>query len=176
MQDIRTKKQFIELYDAYQSSIYRFLLFKLPTAETAQDLTADTFTKVWSAISNNADILKDNPRAYLYKTAYNCMADYYRSAKTQKEFAVGETEVLASLASTETTAQLGDEIDLDIEKKRMVEALKQMSGQNAELLTLRYIEDLTNAEIAEVLGKNEGAVRVSIHRGVKELRDILNAD
>ena len=179
--DTKTRAKFVKLFDDYHQSIYRFLLFKLPTAEIAQDLTSDTFTKVWSAISDNADIFKDNPRAYLYKTAYNCMADHYRSAHSQKEVAVGESEVLASLASSETSStgspqvieQMGDAIDLDTEKERLIGALKQMSGQNAELLTLRYIEDLTNAEIAEILGKPEGTVRVGIHRAIIELKSKL---
>lgn len=171
--NLNIKAKFIRLYDDYYKDIYRFLLFKLPTVEIAQDLTSDTFTKVWSAVSDNADILKDNPRAYLYKTAYNCMADYYRSAKSQREFAVGESETLAALASVETNVQMGDAIDLGIEKERLIGALKEMSGQSAELLTLRYIEDLTNAEIAEILGKPEGTVRVGIHRAIQELKGKL---
>ena len=69
--------------------------------------------------------------------------------------------------------QMSDAIDLGMEKERLISALKEMPGQNAELLTLRYIEDLTNAEIAEILGKPEGTVRVGIHRAIIELKSKL---
>lgn len=175
MELIDLKLKFIKAYDAHSASIYRFLRMKLATDELAQDLTAEAFTKAWDYLSRNPEKYPDNERAYLYKTAYNTMADHYRKSATGKEFATDDESLLEYLDKGEDS-DIDNILDIRTSMESVQKALPQLTGQNAELITLRYVEDLSNAEIAEILGKKETAVRVGISRALKELRGKLETN
>ncbi|MDX1608410.1 MAG: RNA polymerase sigma factor [Candidatus Spechtbacterales bacterium] len=171
MESIKELKiEFIKLYDQHHAGIYRFIRFKVPTLDIAQDLAAETYTRAWDYLSRNLDKYPKNPRAYLYKTARNLVADHYKSAKVRREFNVEEDEVLEYLDKGENS-DIEDNLDIRTNMKLVQKCLQDMDSQNAELITLRYIEEFSNTEIAQITGKTEVAVRVGISRGLKELRE-----
>ncbi|MEX0877581.1 MAG: RNA polymerase sigma factor [Candidatus Spechtbacterales bacterium] len=183
MKLIKLKTNFIKAYDAHHASIYRFLRVKVASDELAQDLTAEAFAKAWDYLSRNPEKYPDNERAYLYKTAYNTMADHYRKSSTSKEFAIDDENLLEYLDNTGQTgvldtsgSDIGDILDIRTSMESVQTALSELGGNHAELITLRYIEELSNTEIAEILGKTEVAVRVGVFRALKELRGKLTTE
>ena len=185
------KEKFIKLYDKYHENIYRFLYFRVKDEETAQDLTSETFVKSWDFLSNAPDKYPDNPQAFLYRVARNLLTDYYRSATKNREFSIGDQTTIAQLASTNSlgapttwgnttgvgaTPVVEEELDMRQGLDKVLSALQDMSKISAEVITLKYVEDMTNSEIAEVLGKSEGAVRTAVHRALGELRKHLTAE
>ena len=181
MFNLNQKIRFIKLYDKYHADIYRFLRLKLPTNEVAQDLTSESFTKAWDAISSQRVQYPDNERAYLYKVARNTLIDYYR--KDKREISVDNEGVIDYLDNKATLISAtipNTALDLEKNMDMVYNALAKMSGYHADLVTLKYIQDLTNTEIAEVLDKSEGSVRTALSRAMKELKtklsDADNAD
>lgn len=169
------KKQFIELFDEYHSGIYRFLRVKLPRDEIAQDLASETFLRAWDYIQRNPDNYPENPRAYLYKTAYNCLVDYYRKRKEELPMKNEIIESIDKLRENDIVGTVFGKSDI-VETERIFNQIQQLSGDSAQLITLKYIEDLSNSEIADILGKNEGAVRTGLSRALKQLRSRLGDD
>lgn len=178
------KEKFIKLYDKYHENIYRFLYFRVKNEETAQDLTSETFAKSWDFLSNAPTKYPDNPQAFLYRVARNLLTDYYRSAAKNREFSIGDQTTIAQLASTNSfdapttgvapTPVVGEELDMRQNLDKVLSALQDMSEISAEVITLKYVEDMSNLEIAEVLGKSEGAVRTALSRAISELKTKLS--
>jgi RNA polymerase sigma-70 factor (ECF subfamily) len=171
------KKKFIKLYDTQHAAVYRFLRLKVTSDETAQDLTSETFTKAWSAIVSDKKGYPQNDRAFLYRVARNILIDYYRSASRQKEFSMGSNAEAAQLASApgvyaeDAREQIITRLDLTQNMSGIYAALLRLPPETAEIIAMRYIEDLSNADIAEILNKTEGSVRTTLSRGLKQLKE-----
>lgn len=148
-------------YRRYAKDIFKFLRLKLPTSELAEDLTQEVFLKVWKYINQGRQI--ENLRALLYQTARNLAIDYYRRKKSVL-FDEGEQTLLAS------TCDLQREIELKDDLQEIQTALKELKKEYQEVIILRYIQEFSDKEIAQVTCKSAGAVRVLMHRALKALR------
>jgi RNA polymerase sigma-70 factor (ECF subfamily) len=156
---------FGSLYDRYLPKIYRFVFFKVGHREEAEDLTQQIFMSAWENISAFQE--QGLPiSSWLYKIARNRVIDHYRTKKTHVPLDVVPEEV----------AQLAEELE-ETDKKLLLEriysSLHKLTDDQQEIIVLRFIEELTNREIADVLEKNEIAVRVLQHRAIKNLKKIL---
>lgn len=189
---IKDKQQYLSnIYDSYAESIYRFLLVKTSSPETAQDLTSETFLRFVGKIMNEMEhslalgettsspYSIENERAFLYKTARNLVIDYYR----QK----GRTVVLGediqdidkharNNQSINTTQEAIKQFDLEKDIMSLTKSLVKIQDIHAEVIILRYVEEMSFLEISEIIEKPEGTVRVMLHRGMKELREIASTD
>lgn len=163
-----TNQQFGDIYDMYVDKIYRFVFLKVSSQAVAQDLTSETFTRTLEYMTRNADKKIDNIQAFLYRTALNAVTDYYRQKSRQDV----PLEYAPQLASVETAQH--DRADMAVAQNEQMSqirtALAGMEGEHTDVVMWHYIEDLSIREIADILGKPEGTVRVMLHRGLKELR------
>ena len=171
---IRLKKKdpdaYAEIYNLYVSSIYRFIYFKVATKQDAEDLTSEVFLKIWQYITET-DHQIDNLRALLYRTARNLVIDSYRK-KASRDLNQ-DTETL-SLVEDEKQQNLLASIDVKVDMKNMEKVLRKMKDEYREILLLRYLEELSISEIAKILEKSKGSVRVSLHRALKVAQDLAN--
>lgn len=167
------KQQFIELFDKNHSGIYRFLRLRVATDDIAQDITSEAFARAWRFIVQNPQKFPQNPRAYLYKTARNCLADYYRRDRGNELYF--DDSVLKIIDKNGENAIMGADQGVfdSVQMGRIQKALKELEPNESELITLRFIEDLSYPEIAEIIGKNEGAARTALSRAVERLRKML---
>ncbi|TAL19765.1 RNA polymerase sigma factor [Patescibacteria group bacterium] len=169
---IRVKRDagaFGRLYDAYVQRIYRFIFFKVPSAEEAQDLTSETFLKLWQHLEQGKPVRNFN--ALTYGIARNLVADYYRS-QGKKPVAELDEETLSVLPDVKALAKLEKTAELS----QVLSALKLLKDEYREALIMRYLDGLTPTEIAPVLGKSSGAVRVILHRSLETLRALLTSN
>jgi len=164
-----------KVYDLYADRIYRFVFFKINNQEEAQDLTSEVFLKTWQYITSGKDIL--NLNAYLYKVARNLVIDHYRKA-SQKEVSIdalaGGIESLAETADlkVEETKALEDKLQMEkIEVKLM-----GLKDEYREVIILRYVDDLSIGEIAEIVVKKKGAVRVILFRALNALKELMGEE
>lgn len=167
------KNAFIQFYDEQAEKIYRFIYFKVDSEETAQDLTSETFLKSWNLFNKPAGQKIDNPKAFLYQIAKNLIVDFYRDkAKTEA--------ILTSVNFDFSTLIANDDIiekaNCESEFEQIKKAISRIQPEQQEAVLLRYVEDMDNKEIAEILGKPEGTVRVLIHRGLTALRKVLETE
>lgn len=160
-----------QLYDLYVDRIYRFVYFKVSSEEIAEDITADVFLRAWQYIVENN---VDNLSALLYQIARNLVIDHYR--KKGREVRLSDTD---DEDSTEASPRHGGvslhgslltDIDRSIDAELVKQCLPLLRDEHREIITFRFIEELSIREIAEILEIKEGHVRVQIHRAIKALR------
>jgi RNA polymerase sigma-70 factor (ECF subfamily) len=162
------KEAFGLLYDKYVSYIYRYFFLRLGgQKDLAEDLTQEVFMNVWKNIGNY-DLRGVPFISYLYRVARNALTDHWR---TQKKFVDLESLIESSLVADK------DEIESTLDNKKEVEVIKKalfyLDPTYQEVLIMKFIEELSNKEIALALGKSEGAVRVIQHRAIKQLKNYL---
>ncbi len=163
---------FAKLYDIYAKRIYSFVFFKVSNREEAEDITSEVFLKAWRYINEKKKI--ESFSGLLYRLARNCVIDLYRSRSKQKETLSIDTEVAIEIGDAgKWTANLSNELSDKIEMQKIVEALQKMKQEYREVVTLRYVDELEVSEIAEITGKGHVAIRVTLHRGLKKLKEIL---
>lgn len=164
-----------KLYDIYVNQIYRFIYFKVGRKEEAEDLTGDVFLKTWQYINEMGSEVIDNLRAFLYQTARNAVIDFYRS-RDQKEFVVlpqeqENDEEKPSMEIIDEKQDLVEKIELASDLEEVKKALQKIREEYREIIILRFVEEMSVKETAEILGKSEGAVRVLLHRAIAALKE-----
>ena len=159
------REGFAEIYDFYVVKIYRFIYLKVNRKEDAQDLTSEVFLKSWRHL-NKREI--SNLKSLLYQTARNLVIDFYRQNKGERRAGVSLEEVQNTLVDKKNN--LLKNADLNLEMERVKKSLGQIKGDYQEVIILRHIEEFSFKEIADILGKTEGSVRVLSHRALKALR------
>jgi len=158
------KKEFARIYDHHVEQIYRFVVLKVGSKETAEDITSRVFTRIWEYMKNEENPDLENPRAYLYRLARNAVIDHYRK-KELDSVAAPEDLPLA-----DGSRGIDEEAAERSEMKRIREALQALNEDYQNVIVWYYLDELSAEEIAELLGKSENAVRVTVHRALRALR------
>ena len=169
---IKTKhdpEAFAELYDAYVKQIYRFIYFKVSSREEAEDIASEVFLKAWEYLQQQKEVHSFS--GLLYRISRNAIIDLYRRKSAQPEQSL----------EADPDWDRGDggrwyaDVGVKIETKRVVQFLKKLKQEYQEVITLRYVDELSVEEIAEIMGKGKIAVRVTLHRALKRLKILLAA-
>lgn len=153
---------FGQLYDAYMERIYRFIYFRVEDQQTAEDLTSQVFLRAW----NNLDRFRLGRTPYLawlYTIAHNAVIDHYRTRKVT--IALEDVR----LSQPDYAEVVENNIDFAVEMKSIKSAMQTLTDDQQQVLTLKFIEGMSNDEIAQHLGKREGAVRALQMRGLRAL-------
>jgi len=168
MQSQEFKEQFFsQIYDEHVDKIYRFVFFKVSNEQIAQDISSETFTRLWKEISQDKEIR--NPSGFLFRVAKNMITDHYR-AKDQNPVILDNLD--AVLDRSQDIAQMAVQKD---DMRAVTVALEQLSEDHRLAVSMYYIEQEPISEVAKALNRSQGATRVLIHRGMKQLRQILEA-
>ncbi len=152
-----------EVYDRYAPRIYRYIFHRLGQTNVAEDLTSEVFLRFL-----RARVTPDNLLAYLYRSAHNIIVDYLR-----------QNPKLLEPIDERLAAERDDPVqhaELEVERMRVRRAILRLSPDQQQVIVLRYLEELSNAEIGRVLGKNEGAVKALQHRALANLRNLLGGE
>ncbi len=163
------KEAFGMLYDSYVAKIYRFVYLKVSDKAEAEDITQQVFVRAWENV--NTFTFQGFPfSSWLYRIAHNAVIDSYRTKKNVIAIElVSELDVSYVTDHTET-------LDTKQEMARIVSALKKLKPDEQSILVMRFIDELSNKEVAHALGKTEGSVRVIQHRALKQLKQYLGND
>ena len=160
---------FGELYDFYAPKIYRFVRLKVDSQENAQDLTSEAFLRIWRYLQKQRKI-RERFQSLLYKIARNLVIDFYRSRSTREILIEDDLEEFFNTEDNEKS----DDLTLRQEDtKEIKKALVQINPNYQDVITWYYLNELSISEIAEILEKKEGTVRVLVHRAIKSLRNVM---
>jgi RNA polymerase sigma-70 factor (ECF subfamily) len=174
MADLR--QRFADAYERYNDELFRHCSLRLTDRERALELTQECFLRTWEYIERGETV--EDFRPFLYRTLRNLIIDEYRRKKSYSLEGMmesrEETDVETLMPSDESNT-LEAAIDR-FEGVRALDALKQLPDLYREVLTLRYVESLSPKEIADIVEESENAVSVRIHRGLKRLRALLEAN
>ena len=156
---------FGELYERYVSRIYNYIYYRTGNAHDAEDLTARVFYRAMRHISNYND--RGLPiSAWLYRIAHNLVANWHRDNSRRKEIPLEES-VHGRFDSSHPEHDL---LKLE-EHDRLIRIIRRLSAERQQLLILKFVEHMSNAEIGQIMGRSEGAVKSLYHRTLLALRD-----
>jgi RNA polymerase sigma-70 factor (ECF subfamily) len=151
------------LYDRYAPELYRYIYHRLGAKTFAEDLTAEVFVRVL-----NGERRVNDWRAYLYRIAHNLVIDAIRKhphvLQEPDEFLPDERN------DPVEHAEVRDE------QRRLRQAIARLTPEQQQVVVLKFIEEMSNAQVAKILNKPEGAVKALQHRALTNLRAWLGAE
>jgi RNA polymerase sigma-70 factor (ECF subfamily) len=157
---------FAELYRRYLCPVYRFMRSQVPDDATAEDLTAHVFFK---ALSAAASFRGDGSySSWIFRIAHNSLSTWRRSAGRSVEPVEELPESVDPTPSPASQVIVGEERDL------IWQTVSQLPPAQREVVALRYIEDFSIEEVAEITRRSRGAVRILLHRARTRLRKALD--
>ncbi|MBK8988529.1 MAG: sigma-70 family RNA polymerase sigma factor [Chloroflexi bacterium] len=159
------KEAFGVLYERYQGRIYNYVYYRTGNAADAEDLTARVFMRAMAHIGTYED--KGLPfSAWLYRIAHNLVANWHRDRSRRPLIALDDiAQWHMGDADPEFTAQLSEDQDA------LLQAIRRLPAERQEMLILKFVERLPNAEIGEIMGRSEGAIKSLYHRTLLSLRE-----
>lgn len=155
---------FGKLYDHLVKPVYRYLFYRVEPL-IAEDLTEEVFFKMWQNLANYKKTTVPFT-SWVFKIAHNLICDHYRSFKPVME--MPET-----YADESRQNQPSYDISLQLTQKSLRQALQKLPPSYQEVLSLRYMSDLSTPQIALTLGKSEGSLRTLQSRALAQLRTLL---
>ncbi len=156
------KEEFLKAYDLCSDGLFKYALYKTSSREQALDLTQDAFTKVWEYCAKGKEV--KNLKAFLYRTLNNLIIDYYRKRKSESLDAMMEDGYDRGYDQRE-------EINQKLMGESLWEHVDSLEEKYKEVITLRYMSDLTIKEISEILSESENNISVKIHRGLEKIKE-----
>ena len=153
------------IYDAYYGRIYAYIYHRIGDARLAEDLAADVFLRMLESVKT-AKGWQKSLTGWLYRIAHNLVIDHYRRQAKRQGPSLDETILLNHEGLTSHLDQL-------LTKEQLRVAIQSLTEEQQQVIMLKFVEDLSNAEVAEILGKTEGAVKALQHRALVSLRRIL---
>ena len=181
----RDQEAFILAYDANVKEINRFIYFKVGNREEADDLTSLIFLKAWNYVQSKNLLEAKTLRALLYKIARNAIIDHYREQGARLELSFGANlnddnelkEGMEFIKDEKSDVKaLENRIDNDAELALIQKNLPLLKEEYRELIIMRFINDLSLEEIADINQKSRGSIRVSLHRALKALRELIEEE
>jgi RNA polymerase sigma-70 factor, ECF subfamily len=165
-----------QLYDTYRDRVARFATGRLGDPEKAEDVTSETF----EAVCRNLRSYRAGTdfEAWLFTIAHRRVADHFRRRYRRQEVALEEASNPAgggqAVPGTLPAVAGPEEAVLAAERRAEVAgAFRRLRPDQQEVLALRVLGGLSAAQVGEVLGKSEGAVRVAQHRALQSLRTAM---
>jgi RNA polymerase sigma-70 factor (ECF subfamily) len=155
------------LYGRYIDRIFNYVYYRTGNLHDAEDLTARVFQRAMNHIKNYTD--RGVPfSAWLYRIAHNLVANWHRDRSRRQEIPISDIPVLPSK---------GDHPERNLvrsqEQDALLKFIRRLPGERQNLLILKFVENMSNAEIGAIMGRSEGAVKSLYHRTLLALRDQL---
>lgn len=158
---------FGQLYERYVERIFNYVYYRTGNLHDAEDLTARVFQRAMNHIRNYTD--RGVPfSAWLYRIAHNLVANWHRDRSRKQEIPLDDLPVIPTK---------GDHPERNLVRSQEQEALlrmiRRLPAERQNLLILKFVENMSNAEIGQIMGRSEGAVKSLYHRTLLSLRDQL---
>jgi len=155
---------FGELYGRYVDKIYNYIFYRVSDQAEAEDLTARTFFRALRKIDSYEE--RGLPfSAWLYRIAHNLVANWHRSNSRRKSVQLDELITAAPSASNPGVI---------VEKQEMhavlLDAIRHLPEDRQQLLILKFVDRLPNAQIGRIMGRSESSIKSLYHRTLKSLR------
>ncbi len=162
--------EFIDYYNQYKHKVYSFVLYRVGgETQLAEDLTSDIFLKAFERFETYNDSYAFS--TWVFTIARNTIIDHYR--KTQGVHIDLEDIQEVTPDDRETIEDWHIELDKAPKLEAIYKALDKCSDFQKDCIIMKYLEDKTTKEIAEITDETEGYVRLALSRGLKKIRPML---
>ncbi|MFH0834407.1 MAG: sigma-70 family RNA polymerase sigma factor [Patescibacteria group bacterium] len=158
---------FGEIYDRFVVTIYRYIYYRIPKSE-AEDLTETVFLKAWEKRHLYKKQKGNSFNAWIFRIAHNTVIDFYRlNSRTEM------VELSPDLPEMRRSADPSATLESKFEQKKLILALRELPEIQQQVVVLKFVNGFENDEIAEILEKSVGAVRVIQFRALNRLKILL---
>ena len=156
------------LYERYVGRIYNYIYYRTGNHHDAEDLTARTFHRAMGHVAGYVD--RGLPfSAWLYRIAHNVVANWHRDCSRRQ--VVSLDQVIVPAVRGDDPAAAAEERDRE---ERLLKAVRLLPPERQQLLILKFVEQMSNLEIADTMGRTEGAIKSLYHRTLVSLREHLS--
>ncbi len=162
-----TVAAFESAYDLYADAIFRHCYFRVFNRERGKELMQEVFMKAWEYIAKGNRV--DNMRAFLYRIANNLIVDEFRK-KDKREVSLEDLQEKGWEPGYDSLP----EVQARLDERHVLVTLKKVEKKYREVLIMRYIDQLSPAEIAAITKESANVISVRIHRGMKQLKSYLS--
>lgn len=162
---------FDRLYELYAQPIFRYLYHRVADREVAEDLTGESFLRLMENIHSYRIGPRDQKAifsAWFYRIAHNLMIDYLRRQNRHTPMTPDD-----HVTPDDQPLQV---MEWGLTRSRLQAALGELTPDQQGVLILRFFEELSNAEVAEIMGRSEGAIKALQHRALTALYKVLSGD
>lgn len=161
------KEAFVEIYDIFVDRVHKYFYYKTSSSlEDAFDLTENLFLKVWENIASYKPREGSSFAAWVFRIAHNLLIDHYRLSQVVDELDTQHADLRREASPVFWAEQ-------SLSRFNLRSALGRLKSNYREVITLFYINELDNAEVAEIMKKSEGSLRVLKFRALRELKKVL---
>ncbi len=161
------KEAFGELYDIYAPKLFRFIRLKVGSQALAEDLSSESFLRAWEYFREKEKRVEESFQALLYRIAHNLVVDYYKRKSSQEILINDDFNIFLE------NQFAPDDIRIKEDTKEIHRAFVQIKAEYQNVILWYYVDELSVPEIAKMMNKSEGAVRVLIHRALESLKKFL---
>jgi len=159
------KDAFGELYEHYTERIFNYVYYRTGNVHDAEDLTARVFQRAMNHIHTYTD--RGVPfSAWLYRIAHNLVANWHRDRSRKQEIPLDDVPILPARGDHPETTLVRTE-----KQDALLRLIRRLPSERQNLLILKFVENMSNAEIGQIMGRSEGAVKSLYHRTLLALRD-----
>jgi RNA polymerase sigma-70 factor (ECF subfamily) len=148
-----------ELCAYVYAHIYAFLYYRVSQPEDAEDLTSEVVLKIIKALKQQ----RGNFHAWMYRIARNRLIDYYRQRAVRSEVSMNDIQPKEISKSDDFSKRI-------MTKEKLRIGLEQLTDEQRQVIILKFIEGYANQEVADIVGKSVGAVKVLQFRALRALR------
>jgi RNA polymerase sigma-70 factor (ECF subfamily) len=162
----RDKEAFACLYDANVELVFKHVFYHIYDRHTAEDITQDVFIKAWKAIPRY--VRTGAPfKSWLLTIARNTLNDYYKKNKKILSLEEGQFE------EPQTKVSLEESTEEKFDREFVQQAVLKLKGDKQKVILMHFIDGFSYAEIAKVMDKTEGAIRIIQFRALNDLKKLL---
>lgn len=158
------KEAYGDLYEMYLDEMYRYVYYRLSDEAEAEDLTEQIFLKAWENLPTFRGVVPF--KAWLYRIARNTIIDRYRTRKPN-------LPLEENLSLVDENDQPEQQVLAQETSLRLREAISKLSPSHQDVIILRFVNGYSAAEIAQILERSAGAVRVLQHRALNAMQSYL---
>ena len=166
----RLDREFSDLYKAHLRDVYSYSYYRIGNHHDAEDITEQTFLQAYRHFERAQRESHGRPlRPWLIRIAHNLAANYYRDRSRRPESAIEDAGTISATHTTEGLVEGREEL------ARVLEGVRQLPDDRREALIMRFALDMDNQEIANAMGRSNGATKVLLHRAIRQLEQIVKA-
>jgi RNA polymerase sigma-70 factor (ECF subfamily) len=158
------------LYECYVNKIYNYIYYRVGNQHDAEDLTARTFHRALNHIERYVN--QGAPfSAWLYRIAHNLVANWHRDQSRRKLISLEDIKLI--IQRRDGPDQMAEQRE---EKDQLLAIIQRLPSERQQLLILKFSQGLSNAEIGQVMGRSEGAIKSLYHRTLLSLREMFETE
>jgi RNA polymerase sigma-70 factor, ECF subfamily len=158
------------LYDRYVDSVFRYVLFRVGDRTLAEDVTSETFLRAFRRIASISYQGRD-VGAWFVTIARNLVLDHVKSSRFRLEVATADPDDGPSAESGPE-----NEVLTQLTHVELLRCVRLLGDDQRECIVLRFLQGLSVSETANIMGRNEGAIKALQHRAVRRLAQLLPAE